>query len=136
MSLDIGLADAKVTQPYPSMRISFDDDGYYWFCYPYFEDLARQTGEMIDLYGGAWFSGAQLEELDRTLTLILRKARTMPRQWDVCIGQSLGSQLAPTPSTPVYSTVLREQLLSLLAQLAGLVNEAKRDGIWIACLGD
>src|SRR5260221_400897 len=111
MSLDIGLAESKVTQPYPSMRVSFDDDGYYWFCYPYFEDLARQTGELIDLYGGAWFSGTQLEELDRTLTLIVEKARAMPNEWDECIGQSLGSQIAPTPPTPVYSTVRREQLL-------------------------
>jgi hypothetical protein len=52
MSLDIGLAAERTVSPYPTMSLSFDDDGYYWFCFPFFEELATRTGEMIDLYDG------------------------------------------------------------------------------------
>lgn len=136
MPLDVGFAERMVTQPYPTIRLSFDDDGYYWFCYPFFEELARQTGQMIDLNDGAWFSGSKLDDLLRTLTRIVERAREMPRAWDQCVGYSIGSHIAPTPPLPIHKPVNRDALLSLVTQFMELVNEAKHRGLWIACLGD
>ena len=136
MSLDIGLANAKTTQPYPSMRIAFDDDGYYWFCFPFFEELQKRTGEMIDLYNGAWFTGGNLAELKTTLARIAEAARAMPPEWDIVIGHSIGSYLAPTPPTPMSERIEREALLSLIRRFDALVDEAIREQKWIACLGD
>ena len=56
---------------------SFEDDGYYWFLYPLFEELAKETGQHIDLYDGAAFSGISLEALARTIASARhRKCRT------------------------------------------------------------
>lgn len=136
MPLDIGLAASKSTSPYPTMRFSFDDDGYYWFCHPFFEDLASRTGQMIDLYDGAWFSRSQFDELETTLTQIRDKVFTMPQQWQQCTGHSVGSYLAPTPPMPIYAPVERDNMLALIAQFEQLVEEAKQTQSWIACLGD
>ena len=136
MSLDVGLAERMVTQPYPTMRLSFDDDGYYWFCYPFFEELAQRTGQMIDLFDGAWFSDAKLDDLLRTLNQIVERAREMPGVWEQCVGHSMGSHIAPTPPVPIYKPVSRDDLLPLVTQFIELVNEAKHGGFWIACLGD
>ena len=56
MGLDIGIGDAQVgrlMRNEPS--IVFEDDGYYWYLHPFFEVLRAETGEYIDLYGGANF---------------------------------------------------------------------------------
>ena len=136
MSLDIGLASARTTEPYPSMRLSFDDDGCYWFCYPFFEALVVRTGEMIDLYGDAWFAGAAIGELERTLDEIEKSAATMPHMWDVCIGYSGGSNAAPTPPAPIYRTVNRAEVLALLRRFSDLAAEARQARGWVACVGD
>jgi hypothetical protein len=44
------------------------DEGYYWFLHPLFEELRAETGEYINLYDRAVFSGDSLEALARTLS--------------------------------------------------------------------
>ncbi len=41
----------------------FEDDGYYWYLWPAFEDLKIKTGQLIDLYGGCEFAGDSLISL-------------------------------------------------------------------------
>jgi hypothetical protein len=136
MPLDFGLADAKTTNPYPVMKLSLDDDGRYWFCFPFFEELAKQTGEMIDLYDGAWFDGVKLSELRLTLAAIRTEALTMPEEWQQCTGHTIGSALVPTPPIPVYSAVRREELLEFIEKLDEMAIHANIANKWIACLGD
>jgi hypothetical protein len=136
MSLDFGLADAKTAKSYPAMKLSLVDDGYYWFCYPFFEELAKQTGEMIDLYDGAWFSGVKLNDLQQTLAAIRSKGLSMPEEWQQFIGHTIGSALVPTAPTPVYADVHRERLLAFIDKLSEMVGEAQTANKWIACLGD
>jgi hypothetical protein len=136
MPLDFGLTDAKTTNPYPVMKLSLDDDGCYWFCFPFFEELAKRTGEMIDLYDGAWFDGVKLNELRLTLAAIRTEALTMPEEWQQCTGQTIGSSLVPTLPTPVYSAVRREELLGFIEKLDEMATHASIANKWIACLGD
>lgn len=136
MSLDIGLAASKTAKPHPAASFSLDDDGYYWFCYPFFEDLYDRTGEMIDLYGWAWFAGAHLDELAATLVRIRAKANEMPEERQVCVGHSVAPHSSPHAPKPLFSSVRRDRLLHLLAQFEDLVAEARRDAKWVSCFGD
>lgn len=60
MSVSLYLADqANLQTPCSDISpVTFNDDGYYWFLYRYFEsaNLERHKGELIDLPG--WFSSA------------------------------------------------------------------------------
>jgi hypothetical protein len=136
MALDIGLSDEKTITPYPIMSLEFEDDGYYWFCFPFFEQLRGVTGQMIDLYGGAWFFGPQLDDLIRSLEMIAIRARTKPLEWQEQIGHSVGSVISPTSPQPTYQTVNRNLLLERLEKFCALSREAKANRRWVACLGD
>ena len=137
MPLDIGLATVRNPgQEYPSHRLSFDDDGYYWFCGPAFEELRAKTGQLIDLYDGAWFRGSELSALKDTIAHLTEKVRQMPQEWDVATGWSMGSQLNPTPPTEIRSRVNRTVFLNLLAKFSDAIAAAEASGKWLACLGD
>lgn len=137
MSLDIGLAAERSIQPYPTLRLAMEDDGYYWFCYTTFEALAEATGEMIDPYGGAWFAGEQLVTLASALDGLRERALAKPEAWSECVGHNIGSSVAPIdPPEPIYATLSRDELVRLLGRFADVVAEARRDGLWVACLGD
>lgn len=47
--------------------LQLEDDDFIHFLAPFFEQLARKTGQNIDLYGDAAFGGTLLEDLKRTL---------------------------------------------------------------------
>jgi hypothetical protein len=62
MTLSKSVAPGRPPDQEPS--VCFEDDGYYWFLYPFFERLAARTRQFIDPYGDAEFSGAQFAELE------------------------------------------------------------------------
>ena len=138
VSLTIGIAVAG-TQPVEldaDTRVDFEDDGYYWFLYPQFERLAARTGQMIDLYDGATFSGPALADLRATVNEAMRLVETMPDEWDVQTGTEIGSRLHPKPPTPVYSPVKKMEFERLLRRVGELVDAAERKQARIVCLGD
>jgi hypothetical protein len=138
MSLTIGIA-IEGTRPVEldaATRVDFEDDGYYWFLYPLFERLAARTGQMIDLYDGATFSGPALADLRATVSEAMRLVATMPDEWDVQTGTEIGSHLHPKPPTPVYSPVNKMEFERLLRRFGGLVDAAERETARIVCLGD
>jgi hypothetical protein len=50
MALDIGIGNGTSLSPVNGeLSISLDNDGYYWFLHPLFEDLRAATGQYIDL---------------------------------------------------------------------------------------
>lgn len=70
----------------PSIRL--DSDGYYWFLHRYFEaaNLDRQSGELIDLYGGQTIDGYQLHRLRFELVQALEDVELKQTQWKVLVG--------------------------------------------------
>ena len=62
---------------------SFEDDGYYWFLHPLFEELKQRTGQYTDLYGCAAFSGHTLNELKSSITGATQLAQLQPDTWEV-----------------------------------------------------
>jgi hypothetical protein len=132
MSLDLGLADGPDVHQ-AAFSVSFDNDAYYWFCFPFFETLGARTGQMIDLYGDAAFGGEHLEHFATTLAAIRSAAAKLPEVSSVCIGHQVVRDAAPEP---LLAWLNRPRLLQLLDQLDALVEEAQREGKWVACLGD
>ena len=138
MSLTIGIA-VEGTQPVEleaDTRVDFEDDGYYWFLYPLFERLAQRTGQLIDLYDGAAFSGPALAALRETIAEAMQLVGTMTDQWDVQTGTEIGSYQNPKPPTPVYSPVQKGEFERLLRRFGELVDAAERKKARIVCLGD
>ena len=108
-----------------------EDDGYYWFLWPLFEQLQRETGQTIDLYGDAIFSGDNFLKLKTTLTQAEKVIETQPKNWDV----SVGKQTFPQQKT-LYSTVEKSKFQSILNDLQNAVETAQRLGWYLAFWGD
>jgi hypothetical protein len=136
VALDIGIADGIFSPAEISVKVAFDDDANYWFCYPFFEALQRKTGQLIDLYGGAWFHGDSLSQLAECLTALKSQAMALPEEWDQCAGHSIGSRLEPTEPIPIYKKGNRRNLIALLDSFIELADEARKRDKWVGCLGD
>src|SRR5829696_9132664 len=102
MSLDIGLAGDRPTAPFATAGpvVTFDDDedgGYYWFLYPFFDRLARETGQFIDLYGVAEFRGDDLDALRQVVRDARLDAAARPDRWLVHVGTTTMPNATPPP---------------------------------------
>ena len=133
MTLEIGIA-ADDTSLYSSMAtpsVSIDNDGYYWYLHPLFEDLQRQTGQYINLYGNAEFTGtnikAFIEMLQRAKGLISLQANN----WDVHIG----TQTEPE-KRKLFSAVDKRKFFDLIRQLEKIAEAAETTDCRIVCIGD
>src|SRR5436190_1566231 len=100
MTLDIGIADGSSYCPQqdePSLQL---DDGYYWFLHSLLEELAMATGQYIDLYGDASFTGKDLAALEEMLKHAWNLVESQPANWDVCIGRVLVPHQKDTGTRP------------------------------------
>jgi hypothetical protein len=143
MALDIGVGDGSSFVPLQDEpRMFFDDDniGYYWFLYPLIEDLAKQTGQMIDLYRDASFVGNHLSSLDKMLKDARVLVKGQPASWEVCIGSCLEPHNKSKKRKPrlekLFVSVDRGCFLELLATWKIIVDRAKRLGRPLVCFGD
>jgi hypothetical protein len=108
--------------------VCFEDDGYYWFLYPFFERLAARTRQFIEPYGDAKFSGAQLVELEKAVAEARASAEVLPDSMEV-------KQVWFSPE-PIVETIRREVLLNLLDQLGEVIRAGRQEGRAILCSGD
>ena len=85
MGLDIGISE-KETVIYPQRDepiVTLEDNGYFWFLYPFFEELAAETGKWIDLYEAPVFVGQELKALKGTISMARGLIRKKPNTWKV-----------------------------------------------------
>src|SRR5437879_580930 len=88
MALDLGIGDRTSLQPLQSEpSLCLNDDGYYWFLHPLFEQLRAETGQYIDLYGGASFDDGGLIALEKMLAQAARLVSGQPATWLVHTGK-------------------------------------------------
>jgi hypothetical protein len=131
VSVDIGIGDGTSMLPVAGEpSLGFINDGYYWFLYPYFEHLRSGTGQYIDLYGDASFSGSALDALDQMLLTVRDIVLSQPPTWQVCTGSVLPEQ------EKVYQMVNRDTMLKKLDLFAGVISRAKELGCPVVCYGD
>lgn len=123
----------------PSVRsgplVAFNDDGYYWFLYRYFEaaKVDRRTAELLDLYGDAEIGGYQMERLADELTNAREDAQTKPDEWSVLVGWRGGG---PSRKTEIRRPVTRDRMLNLIDHLLALINDARARGLKLIAVGD
>ena len=108
-----------------------DDEGYYWFLYPLFEKLREETGEFIDLYGGATFSGVALDALAQTIVEAHKLVDAQPDSWEVVTGV-----ITKPVRKEVRASVNKQQMKMLLAKLEEAVSKAKTRGAYVTFWGD
>lgn len=66
--------------------ISLDDDGYYWYFHSFFAELFRQTGQNIDLYDNAAFTGSEIAMFEAAMNRARDTALEQPECWEVHVG--------------------------------------------------
>jgi hypothetical protein len=132
MSLDIVVADRSSHVPVASEPpLQLDDDARYWFLHPLFERLRSQTGQYIDLYGDAEFTGADLGALERTLQEARRLVESQPE-----LGTAQAGTKRPKKKREQPPPVDRKVMLALLDQWDVIVKRARQLGCPVVCIGD
>jgi hypothetical protein len=123
MSLDISTAAA------PSLGLSFEDDGYYWFLELGFRGVAQRTGKYVDLYGHTIFdSDAALADLEQALSAALKAVQDQPDQWRV--------PTAMQQPLKLQATVSKAKMIERITLFLMMCAEARRAGSSIECIGD
>jgi len=124
MAVNISIKDYPKTDPI----VFEDDDPIYWFLYPYFEETAREVGQMVDLYGDAEFYA----EVLLAFFLILEKAekdtRLRSQAWMVTIGYE--------GEHPIRKIVRKTDVLESIQTLKQLLNDAYNMNREVVCSGD
>jgi hypothetical protein len=116
---------------YATHAVRLDDDGYYWFLYPLFEQVYAQTGKRIELHGRAEFNAAQLSILQAAIQQGREFVQQLPETWSVPSHLRRGST-----SEPLRMTVSKQQFLSLFEQFDHLITQAIAQQEHIVCIGD
>ncbi|MCA9620885.1 MAG: hypothetical protein KC731_17805 [Myxococcales bacterium] len=132
MAADLGLGNS-FDDPDITYVVSLDDDGYYWFLYPYFEkaNLDRRR-ELVDLYGGAVLDDYQLDRFEEELREARFDAANRPEGWAVLTGWNAHR----CKDFEIRKPVVREQLLKLIDQLLELVSDARAKQLKVIVSGD
>jgi hypothetical protein len=132
MALDLGVGDGASLIPQRSEpSLWLNSDGYYWFLHPLIEKLQSETGQYIDLYGDASFSGASLSALERMVAEAEKLVHNQPASWQVHTGTQVGPE-----HKELYAEVNRGQFLSLLHKWREIIARAKDLGKPVVCFGD
>lgn len=132
MSLDIGVGDGRRLWPIedePSLAL--EDDGYYWFLEPLFQELYEKTEVYVDLYGAVSLKGEDLAALEQVIASAIDLVATQPETWQVCTG----TQITPERKH-FFQTVERDHFLAQLAQFQQIIARAKELGQPVVCFGD
>ena len=108
-----------------------ENPGCFWFLYPLFNDLAKRTGQRIDLYGDAAFWGETLDALEETLTRAHSLVDAQSDTWQV----RTSIQIRPVRQE-IYETISKQQMNVLLEKLDGAVRQAKATGVCVIFFGD
>jgi hypothetical protein len=126
MSLDV-----RIKGIVNNYLLSFDDDGYYWYLYPFFEELRKRTGINIDLYGDAMFNRGNLNQLETVITKVCDRLKNEPDTWSV----SSGMQTHPVKRV-LFSKVTKKEFESKLKLLSEMIDTVKSSDAILTFCGD
>jgi len=110
--------------------LSLQDNGVYWYLYPYFLNLFKRTGEMIDLYGIARFTGNTLLEFDSTLADLIKTVIAQPDEWD----QKVGTLIKPEKKV-LYERIAKSDVLATVNLLKKITSEGIKNNAVIVFEG-
>ena len=127
MALDVGIQSGKKID----YRMSFENDGYYWYLNPLFEEMYEKIGIYIDLYGDAEFTGRNIHQLESLLNKAFEMIKNEPKNWDVYIG----TQTHPDKKD-LFCKVSKIEFDSKLKTLQKMVTEVKEKSGRLIFSGD
>ncbi len=132
MTLDVGIQVASLPKyPLKECVLSFDNDGYYWFLHPLFEDLANRTGKYIDLYGAACFQVDELFHIEKLLEDARGLVQSQSIEWEV----HCETQVHPVHKD-ILKSVTREGFEEIFVKIEQLIKSAKETRSNIFFFGD
>ncbi len=136
MALDLYLQkDSSIPKTLENRFLAFEDDGYFGFlCFPYFEEISRETGKEIIPWDDAFFDGKDLDLFDRMIEQVRRELKQKPDVWEEFIGTIIHKGERKIEKR--YSTVHEAEMEAILLKLEKAVSKAKRKNLGIFFFGD
>ncbi len=103
-------------------------DGYYSFLYPLITELNENTGQLIDLWGDATFSGADLIALRDTIHAAKNLVASQPADWDVYVGDHCHyNDEQQFTRDPMHTKVSNSEFTNLLENFSRLIERAMNE---------
>jgi len=127
MSLDVGIPLGDQID----YRLSFENDGYYWFLHPLFEAMHQRIGIYIDLYGDAEFAAENIKQLESLLDKASEMVAVESDIWNVCIG----TQTHPVKKD-LFCRVSKKEFDSKLKTLREMAAEVRKKSAKLIFVGD
>ena len=135
MALDIVLTiNGQAPKHNPETSISFEGGAAdYWYLWPtMISEINNKTGELIDLYDNAEFSGDNLDKVERIVLHQLEELRKKKdKEWSV----HTGTELQPIKKE-IYRTLIKKDLENKLQHLLTIVRQARQTNEKVICIGD
>lgn len=133
MALSIVLIDSVQCPTSPPEHVGDfnENEASFWFLYPLWEQLQHKSGQLIDLYGLAFFGGTDLDFLAQTLRDARLLTQAQEENWEVVVGWNmrLGKREVKEPLSKL-------EINALLDVLEGALAKAKRESLYVIFLGD
>jgi hypothetical protein len=114
--------------------VSFDgNDADYWYLWStMIKEIENKTGELIDLYDDAEFSGENLHELEAIVAKHVANLKNKKEtEWDV----HTGTALLPVKKE-IYKTLSKKDLEAKLKAFLAIVRQAIAKNEKVICIGD
>ncbi len=108
-----------------------EHEGEYWFLYPLFEKLQKETGKYIDLYDDAVFGDETLDVLARTIAEARRLVALQPDRGEVVTG---------VQTHPVHkemrAALYKSEIETLLEKIEEAIGKARATDGYVLFEGD
>lgn len=135
MALDLYLqTDASLPTTSQNSFLSFEDDGYFGFLYPFFQNISKQTNKEIELYEDSFFHGQELDLFSQMIDQVREEISSKPIIWEEFTGTIVYK--GERKVEKIYSTVEKCELEMILLKLEKALTEAKSRNIGIFFFGD
>jgi hypothetical protein len=108
---------------FDSQRLAF------WYLHPFFLKIETETGELVDLYGGATFRGPSIEILSRELANAEHLLAGKPNTWAFRETFGPGGNCRADMATKAH-------VAAIIRRLRLVVQEASESGAVIEFVGD
>ena len=87
MALDLYLqTDASLPTTLENRFLSFEDDGYFWFLYPFLQNISKQTNKEIGPCEDSFFHGQDLDLFNQMIEQVRKEIASKPVIWEEYIG--------------------------------------------------
>ena len=110
--------------------LTIEDDGYFWYLYPYFEKIVEEPGQWIDLYETAVFFQDKLDSLSKALNEARDSISDKPNEWSVKVGEQIDPE-----KNELFSLVSKVKIIELIDELLKITKEAKEQNLYLLFYG-